>query len=574
MYTTAEKPQKNKSKRRKTTVFRIIPVSPLEKIFAADKDCSPKGYSSFSMLKGERSSFQVAVWQGRDDESVRGTTYYDATIRIDSEIAEMCNTFTVEDSPCDLPAYPDHDGDVISDKPGLYPDILMPVTPEETRFSVLPERWRVFWIELDVPADAKAGAYEVRVSLMNGEETLCETSVKVKIVDAVLPEQTLKYINWFHCDCIAEYYHVPVFSERHWELLGKYMAAAARHGMNTLLTPIFTPPLDTEIGGERPTVQLVDVTVDSGRYSFGFEKFERYIRLALESGMKYFEISHMFTQWGARNAPKIMATVDGEYKRVFGFETDAAGEEYTAFLRAFAAAFISELGRLGISDDCYFHVSDEPSPDHLEQYGKAAAIAHELFDGFKFIDALSSVDFYDSGLVRIPVPSTNHIQPFLERDIDERWCYYCCGQYLKTSNRFLAMPSRRNRIIGLQMYKYGMSGFLQWGYNFWFSRQSRGLIDPFRVTDGGGAWPSGDPFVVYPGADGEPLVSLRFKVFYDALEDMRACQLLETLIGREKVIALIDEGLDEPLRFDNGPRCDCWLLDKREKINELIEQNR
>jgi len=553
-------------------VFRIIPVSPLEKIFAADKDCSPKEYNSFSMLKGERSSFQVAVWQGRDDESVRGTTYYDATVRIDSGIADLCSAFVVEESPCDLPAYPDHDGDVISDKPGLYPDILRPVTPDETRFSVLPERWRVFWIELDVPADAKAGAYEVRFSLMNGEETLCATSVKVKIIDAVLPEQTLRYINWFHCDCIAEYYHVPMFSERHWELLGKYMAAAARHGMNTLLTPIFTPPLDTEIGGERPTVQLVDVTVDGGKYSFGFEKFERYIRLALESGMKYFEISHMFTQWGAKHAPKIMATVDGEYRRLFGWETDAAGEEYTAFLKAFAAELVPELERLGIRDRCYFHVSDEPQLEHIESYAKAAAIVHELFKGFKFIDAGSCVEYYDRGLVKIPIPKTERIGPFLERDIAERWCYYCCGAEQGLSCRSIAVPSRRNRIIGLQLYKYGMSGFLHWGYNFWFSRLSRELIDPLR-TIGAGVWPSGNPFIVYPGADGEPLVSLRLKVFYDALEDMRACQLLETLIGREKVIALIDEGLDEPLRFNNGPRCDRWLLEKREKINELIEQN-
>ena len=41
-----------------------------------------------------------------------------------------------------------------------------------------------------------------------------------------------------------------------------------------LLTPVFTPPLDTAIGGERRTVQLVDVHVTENGYTFGFDKFE------------------------------------------------------------------------------------------------------------------------------------------------------------------------------------------------------------------------------------------------------------------------------------------------------------
>ena len=37
-----------------------------------------------------------------------------------------------------------------------------------------------------------------------------------------------------------------------------------------LLTPVFTPPLDTAVGGERRTVQLVDVKAEGNQYTFGF----------------------------------------------------------------------------------------------------------------------------------------------------------------------------------------------------------------------------------------------------------------------------------------------------------------
>src|SRR5690606_38890715 len=99
------------------------------------------------------------------------------------------------------------------------------------------------------------------------------------------------------------------------------------------------------------------------------------------------------------------------------------------------------------------------------------------------------------------------------------------------SNRFFSLPSVRNRIIGVQLYKFGIQGFLHWGFNFWYSQYSVKAIDPFRVTDAGGAFPSGDAFVVYPGPEG-PLDSIRWEVFREALQDMRALELLEQLAGK------------------------------------------
>lgn len=102
-----------------------------------------------------------------------------------------------------------------------------------------------------------------------------------------------------------------------------------------LLTPLFTPPLDTQAGKERMTVQLVDVQKDGDRYAFGFEKLEQFMRLAEECGVKYFEMSHLFTQWGTKYAPKIVAEVNGARRRIFGWKTEALSQEYKASLRRF-----------------------------------------------------------------------------------------------------------------------------------------------------------------------------------------------------------------------------------------------
>ena len=142
------------------------------------------------------------------------------------------------------------------------------------------------------------------------------------------------------------------------------------------------------------------------------------------------------------------------------------------------------------------------------------------------------------------------------------WTYYCCGQELRVPNRFIAMPSRRNRIMGILAYVYDLTGFLQWGFNFYFSQYSRKLIDPFASTDSDGAFPAGDPFLVYPGRGGKPLDSIRHEVFYDGLQDLRALRLLESKIGREAVLALIGE----PLTMKEYPRRDEWLRGVRERV--------
>ena len=137
----------------------------------------------------------------------------------------------------------------------------------------------------------------------------------------------------------------------------------------------------------------------------------------------------------------------------------------------------------------------------------------------------------------------------------------------------MSMPSLRNRVLGVLLYKYDIKGFLQWGYNFYNSQYSIKPIDPYKVTDAGGGFPSGDSFVVYPAKDGTALESLRLKVFYDGFEDMMALRLLESKIGRDKVLELIDKDLFKPLTFMEYPHETEWLLEFREKINQMIKEN-
>ena len=99
------------------------------------------------------------------------------------------------------------------------------------------------------------------------------------------------------------------------------------------------------------------------------------------------------------------------------------------------------------------------------------------------MDALSDYDFYEQGGVDLPICSSDHIGPFLEHKTENLWTYYCCGQYKEVANSFFSMPSVRNRILGVQLYKFGIKGFLHWGFNFWNAALSTHPVNPFQVTD-------------------------------------------------------------------------------------------
>ena len=214
-----------------------------------------------------------------------------------------------------------------------------------------------------------------------------------------------------------------------------------------------------------------------------------------------------------------------------------------------------------------FHISDEPGEAHLDSYRRAKEGAAPYLEGFPIYDALSDYRFYEKGLVDHPIPSNDHIGPFLEHQVPGLWTYTCCAQNRKVGNRFFAMPSYRNRILGQQFYKFQIQGFLHWGYNFWYTQYAKEQIDPYQVTDAGRAFPGGDPFSVYPGPDG-PIPSLRLKVFHQALQDLRALELLESLDGPGAAAGCIQDFAG--MTFSRYPRSAQALLDTRERVNRAI----
>ena len=531
-------------------MVRAKVISSLEKVFLRDTWDQFPQVRELIAARGERVSFQAVL---ENPFSVGAPWERMATVSVRSKLGKYIRSFCVEYVPSELPAFVDRaSGEYLTMEPGMFPDVLRPIKKGEEQFTNY-YSLKTFWFTAELPEDLAPGDYAVHITFKGAGNAFCvKTSVKLCVKNAVIPTSDLKFTQWFHCDSIADYFGVKMMSEKHWKLIDRFLATAAHTGIRMILTPLFTPPLDTAIGTERPTMQLVGVEKQGERYSFDFSLLDRWVALCHSHGIRYFELSHLFTQWGACATPKIVVKVDGREEKLFGWHVPSGSELYRDFLSQFLPALVEHLDKLGIRGNCYFHISDEPSrapgrPD-FDNYLQAKQLVKQYIGDGKILDALSQVDFYDNGLIEYPVAATNHIEPFLSRPLKERWCYYCCSQGQEVSNRFFAMPSYRNRVLGLQMYMNKIDGFLHWGHNFYYSFLSKKRIDPWHTTDAVHTFPSGDAFSVYPYENGS-IESLRAVVFYQGLQDRMLLKALEAKLGEETVRAMVREIAGKEITF-------------------------
>ncbi len=475
--------------------------------------------------------------------------------------------------------------------PGMFPDVLykrsacpqiverndnrLPFCEkDEDNLLTAAEAYQSVVIVINEKGDALTrGDYELTVtvkSLLDGSE-LAEHKFTLNVLPDKLPETDVRYTNWFHYDCLCDIHKAELYSDRYFEILKKYLTNAALNGMNMLLTPFFTPPLDTFIGGERMCTQLVGIDKTGNDYSFDFSLAEKFVRLAASCGIKYIEHSHLFTQWGAEHAPNIYATEEGVYKRIFGWDTDASGKEYAHFLKCYIPALVDFMKSIGYEDRLFFHISDEPTKENESTYKKAVDTVSSLLEGYPGGDALEDIEFYEKKFVKTPVVSIAKADNFYGK-CPEYWLYYTGGYYdgsslEKCANRLLTSKPYRTRILGLHMYKYKATGFLHWGYNYYYDIISQGIYNPMLNPCGYNQL-AGTSYLVYPDTRGYALPSLRMKVQYEGFNDYRALQKLESFIGRDNTLKFITDTLGEV----NYKFCPTGkqLFEFRQKLNEEI----
>jgi hypothetical protein len=507
---------------------------------------------SVSAAKGERFSFQICLRLEGENEQ---TAAYKAGLKILSPGAFGVRIRTVGFVPVmrRTTGVPDSECEGVQYLPGLCPDPLLD-SPEQ---MITVNETNGFWVTVQVPEDIKAGDSELSFELLLDEKSKGRVTVKVSVADVVIRKRKdFSVTHWFYADNLLDWYKLKPWEDKFWDsILPAYLSNLTSHFQDMVYVPVLTPPLD---GVKRPSQLLTVTRKGKDKYAFDWKYVEKWIKAAKKAGLEKFEWTHLFTQWGVKNAIRVYEGDCDARKLLWEPETGATSDTYRKFLGQLLPELKNFIGKNRLADKSFFHISDEPRDEHLANYKAAKDMVLEIAPWMKFMDAVSHVEFAEQKLTDMPVPSISAVEQFIKKGIPS-WAYFCCGPRGKFVNRFMDTPLEKIRLTGWLLYKSGVLGFLHWGYNYWCKSQTAELIDPYKVNDAHlwPGWAAGDPFVVYPGENG-PVDSIRWEVFAEGLQDFALLQTLGVERGSKELSPL--KGFDS---FPASPGK--WLTAARKK---------
>lgn len=543
----------------------------------AEEELLSRKINSTTMLKNDTFSFQVLL---RCPDELR---WQPLSIKVNSKNLPI-SVYRVGYVAVSNAANDKNQKGYVGNTPGLYPNPLYErnCNPEVSRISkdffeeegeenliCSDGSFSSLWVTVNADRkELEAGKNSIGISLysLTSGELLEEESFEIDVIDKSLCDKELFYTNWFHVDCLCDYYGTQPYDERFYSLFRTFVTNMVRHRQNTIIAPAITPAFDTPVGQERRNVQLVEITKENGEYKFNFEKLKKYVDTCLECGIKYFELPPLFCQWGAEFAVNIYLK-DGT--KLFGWETEATSPEYTEFLHRYIKALFEFEKENGYDGRFIFHISDEPTKENKPSYKKAADTVSALLEGRTVIDALDDIDIYKEGIAKTPVAFMTKAEIFA-KECDDFWLYYTGGiADIEITNRLITNTAARTRVLGLQLWYYGAKGFLHWGYNYCYNYLSRGFYDPISEPCGYKNYP-GCSYLAYYTPKGA-IPSVCEKLMGEAFDDVSALYTLEGMIGRDAVCRLCEDILGKKISNELVPEGD-KLYELRLSVNEAIKK--
>ena len=389
-----------------------------------------------------------------------------------------------------------------------------------------------------VPENCEPGIYKWKLSVTCGNEKI-EIPVEFTVHRAVLPEESLKFTNWYNFRNTAEYHGTEFGSAEYKRLDLLYHKMMRRMHMNMLRTP--------GVG--------VKQVGDSGenKYKFDFSRFEEYVQTSVSLGFKYF----MTPAVGGRKSWK--------ESTIYVRNGEIPCLTYEGY--AYLSQYFGELGRVleknGWTDMFYLSVCDEPNEANAVEYRALCGMVRHILPGVKLFDAMSYGPFYGSLDVYVPLNAEyeQHRDVFerFRGSGDELWFYVCCGPrnggYI---NRFMDYPLLATRYLFWGGYKYNLTGYLHWAFNQYQPGQNP-FTDNFpdhTNADSHCILPPGDTHLVYPG-EGEPWMSMRLEAQRESAEEY---EMLKALSEKDKKAA--DELCGRCFRKFNDVENDAAVFDK------------
>ena len=467
-------------------------VDPLVKVFRSDTNL-PTATAAVDLAVGEHATLQFVF------RAPAGVTNLTAAVAgyVPGAVARFVGYVKVGKRRCK---------ELWSDD-GMFPDPLL----EDKSITVTANQNQPVWIT--VPAQSPGIFHGTLVVRWDGGVLRFPFQVNVRHVRMNKPR--LWVTNWWFSDpqrlAMLAGHKVEPFSDEYWKLIRQFADFMAAYHQNVVLVS----PLD-----------LMQISQKDGRWSFNFSRFDKTIETFIAAGVVgRIEGGHIGGRvsdppWDSPFVVRVPGSANMP-------ATNAAAR---AFYGQFFPALAGHLASRGWDKIYRQHLADEPISGNAASYRQIAELLHEFAPKMKVIEATQTRELV--GAVNTWVPILDHLHhdyDFMrerQKAGDEVWTYTCCGPGGSYANRFIEQQLIKPRLLHWINFRYGVTGYMHWGFNYWNVGTS-----PFDETTF--TWPGGDQWIVYPKS-GKLLSSIRLEAMRDGIGDY---ELLSMLAARDPALA-------------------------------------
>ena len=431
--------------------------------------------------------------------------------------------------------------DLIRAAPAQFPDYLA----EDREVFVKKGGYKAVYLTIKIPRDAEAGDYTGNVTIKTDTADI-SLPLLLKIYPLTLPdERHLMVTEWYSTGNFKKFHDIDTSdSQRFYEMLRVYAENMAEHRQN-----VFRVSLDL----------ITCKQASDGSMKFDFSKFDKWADAFWQTGRMDLLETGFVARFG-----------EGDWSsneillRDFRVQMEPAGERITVpgkeFLPRFLPAFESHLREKGWLEKTVFHIADEPSNHNVMSWREASEFVRQHAPALRRIDAVETTHCFDR--LEIWVPKLDHLATWYDvfkraqNQGYELW-FYTVGIFQKGSypNKTVDVPLIESRILHWLNYRFGLKGYLHWGFNSWTD-------DPFAAP----GTHRGDGWHVYPKKDGL-INSLRWEQMRNGIQDYEYLWMLEDKIRK------ITAGLGERLSIIEPSRRGVEIASRIVKTMDTYDKN-
>jgi hypothetical protein len=485
-------------------------VDPLQKVFP-EVALFPDLKATADVARGEHATFQFALHSMLSIEHLTASA-----IQLNQKYS-LINHQNVSIGYVDYvrmgKTYPAPPPDKLISPTGFFPDPII-----DTPFiDVNADYTQPIWVSINVPKNTPSGEYNGQLTVrgrMNDKNMELHVPFSIHVYPVTIDSSSLWVTNWFYFDerklkLMNKGDSVVPYSDKYWELLKVIAKKMADYDQNVVLIS----PLS-----------LAKYSLNDGQYNIDFSHFDKYVEIFRQAGaLKRIEGGHIGSRMGDWNT-SFGVTVPIVNTDTTIFETHAISDQVSQnFYKQFVQALMAHLKEKGWDKIYMQHIADEPTDQNYQSYIDIASFFKKLAPGIPVIDAIGTKKL--NNILNIWVP----ILDVLDKDYDyfegrqskgdEVWTYTCVGPQRNYANRFIELPLIKTRILHWINFRYNITGYLHWGFNYWNEHPFDETVQPNMEL------PGGDSYIVYPEYE-KLYSSIRLETMRDGIMDYELLKML------------------------------------------------